>query len=192
MKYILYILALIIVCHSLSAMEKPPTRKAQEATVDDQVQQIHEKVQSVRLLQTQDINLIAARINAEFYTTGTNYENPSASILEAQQKKAPTFNLEIEDILDKRIKEHTGQMQELLRRFCECQDRLEDLSEQIKKKPTLIDSLAEKGALISAEQAAHEMMKRAAELTYFWSVLHDRYEKGYKQKSIGVVDQRDH
>lgn len=188
MKYF-RLLTLCLTCYA-SAMEKPPATKPKEVPIDEQVQEIHEKVKAVRLLQTQDLNMIAARIDQEFYLSGANYENPSASILEVQQQKAPSFTLEVEAILDARIKQHTQEMHELLRRFTECQNELEDLSNRIKKKPCpLIDSLAEKGALITAEQAAHEMMKKTAELTHFWSVLHDRYEKGYKQKSM--VDQGD-
>jgi hypothetical protein len=189
MKYILLLISAS--SFSLEAMQKPPA-KPKEVPADEQVQEIHVKVKAVREQQTHDINLIAARIDAEFYTNAANYENPSASILDAHQQKAPSFTLEVEAILDERIKRHAQEMHDLLRRLTECQTELGDLEKKKlrrKKSFTQYDSLLEKAQLITAEQSVHEILKKAAELTHFLSVLHDRKEKGYDKKNL--IDQGD-
>lgn len=173
-----YIFLITFPFYSLSGMQKPAA-KAKDAPTDEQILQIHEKVKAIRELQINDLNLIAARINAEFYTAAANFENPSASILFAQKEKAPSITVAIEDILEEKIKENTLEMQELMRRFTECQTALKDLqtkklSRSSKKTYSELDAALERAHFVTAQQATHGILKKSAEITYYWSVLLER------------------
>lgn len=159
--------------YSLNAMHK-------ESQADKEVQQIHEKVKSIRELQTNDINLIAARINAEFYTAVANFENPTASMLMTEKQTIASVTVAIEDILEAKIKESTDEMTELLRKFTEAQTALKDLQKKkkvAKKNYTEFDNALERAHYITAQQATHNITKKSAEITYYWSILLERNSK---------------
>ena len=181
-----YFLLLWMTFYSLPAMETSPGNPS----IDEQIIQLHEKVNAIRAKQANEIETVAARINSDFYLNAAEYQDPNTLSAELQERlTATSFPDYFDAILQAKITENTKQIEESVRRLSECQTVLEDFETKKKKakKPlTEHDKLKEKANFITAEQATHDVLKKASELNHYLVVLYDRRSKQpYVENKLG-------